>query len=473
MSGMSKIDGGDIQRSVALDIERSKGHVRSDAQSFIRVSEEQAKKLLEKMVDEAKLQGSMLLRIDLNSVSSQVRQILADNFLKVVQQVPGFVQPQLSTPPLPEEVKALLKQLLAFEQNGMLAKSNAFEKAGRPDDARGGLMQSGMEDAPSLKSWGHFVHSPTNAQGTREALAPTREGLVEGQAPHELHTKEKQNSEATLGAGLRSPTVTTDGFAALSNKKKLDIMSMAFGKEMALALKGMDIRSPAQLLKAAATPEGREMLAKQLGMSRAQLTVHLSRAEMLSIGAGRSGEISLRPQHLPALQNARIVTQSQLASVHSMPETAFNQVYQSVREGGSAFARAMSGERPVLKKDLQHWSKTAARRKSSLLDADWEEMPKKSGDAEEMIMGWYLEHWAELEDQQKQRERVREEKAKAEKEELKLHTPKSEIDPARDDGLICFWIERPNLNFDRPTFTERVYVCLDPRTGMIDLKSKE
>ena len=44
-------------------------------------------------------------------------------------------------------------------------------------------------------------------------------------------------------------------------------------------------------------------------------------------------------------------------------------------------------------------------------------------------------------------------------------------------GLLPFaagcWIERPNLDPQRGALTEQVYVCLDPRTGLVDLKSKE
>ena len=129
----------------------------------------------------------------------------------------------------------------------------------------------------------------------------------------------------------------------------------------------------------------------------------------------------------------------------------------------------MGGERPILKKDLQHWAKSAARRKSSLLDADWENMPRKPGDAEEMIMAWYLEHWEQLEGKKEDDKRDKE----AFREAQQLALPNTRHDPARDDGLICFWVERPNYDVNRPSLTELAYVCLDPRTGLVDLKTKE
>ncbi len=475
---MSKIDSAEVHRSVSLDVDRARQHGRAEGKSLMRATEDQVKALIEQMLQKEQLAGSALLRLDLTASSTQLRAILCDELLKVLQQVPGFVMPQLSRPPTPDETKQLLKLMQSFEKEGLLQKHDAFAKA-RPEDARAGILQKGTDEAPTLKNWGQFVQSTTNAQSARDAQALSREGLQEGQAPHELHAQEIPRREAEIqrGAGLRTPALIGDGFAGLNNKQKLDIMTAGFGRELAMALKESGIRDPSQLLKAASTPEGREMLAKQLGLSRAQLVVHLARAEMLSIGPGRNGEQALRPQHLPALQSAQIVTQSQLASVHGMGSERFSEVFQNVRENFSGFARAMSGDRPVLKKDLQHWAKSAAKRKSSLLDAEWDELPRKNGDAEELIMGWYLEHWNEIEDKRReaaeQRELEKEAREALKRGDVDLPVPKSEYDPSRDDGLICFWIERPNLDFNRPTLTEMVYICLDPRTGMIDLKSKE
>ena len=92
-------------------------------------------------------------------------------------------------------------------------------------------------------------------------------------------------------------------------------------------------------------------------------------------------------------------------------------------------------------------------------------------------MAWYLEHWGEMEDKRREvaekRELDKEARAALARGDVELQQPKAEYDPGRDDGLICFFIERPNLSFDRPTLTEMVYVCLDPKTGTIDMKSKE
>src|SRR5690606_17925000 len=106
-------------------------------------------------------------------------------------------------------------------------------------------------------------------------------------------------------------------------------------RELAMTLKEAGVRDPAALLKQNVAPEAREQLAKSFGLTRGQLTVHLSRAELLSIGAGRNGEQALRPQHLPALSQANIVTLKQLGGVHSLAPEQFAAVYASVRESFS------------------------------------------------------------------------------------------------------------------------------------------
>ncbi|MCC6810486.1 MAG: hypothetical protein IT381_23845 [Deltaproteobacteria bacterium] len=471
---MSKIDSGDVQRSVMLDMERAKSDVKNEGGRLVRASTEDIIALLQKMMEDQKSSIAQLVKLDFAQTNGQLRQILADELVKIMQNVPGFVAPNLSRPPSPDEMKQLTKQLQGMENQGLLEKYDAVAKA-RPEDVRGGMMTP--DSSPNAKNWSTFVQAATSAQGPQESLPLSKDGVREGQSPMELLGNEiprREQAEPLMGAGLRSPARAGEPFAGLNNKQKLDIMTAGFGRELAMALKDLGVRDPVALLKLAANPEARETLAQRLGMTRGQLTVTLARAEMLGIGPGRQGEQALRPQHLPALQQANIVTTKHLAVVHSLDKTDFSEVFTNVRQNFSGFAKAMTGERPILKKDLQHWAKTASRRKSDLLDASWEEMPRRQGDAEEMIMGWYLQHWAELEDQreQKARDELNKEKLKeAEKHGLSL--PEAKYDPTRDDGLICFWIERPNLAVDRPTLTEMVYVCLDPKTGLIDMKQKE
>jgi hypothetical protein len=473
---MSKIDGGDIQQRVMLDMDRARNEARAGSgKATATVDIDDILKLLKQMQVDSKAFSAQLLQVDFTATTGQLRDILGSELVKVLQQVPGFVQPQLSQPITPDEINKLLKQFQKLDNNGTLEKFDAIKLAQRPEDARAGLLQA-QDSSPVAKNWNSFVQASTNTQGLKDTLPGSKDGVREGQQPNELLAQEIPRREEAL-VGLRSPTRVGDPFGGLNNKQKLDIMSAGFGKQLAMAFKEMGVRDPSALMRMAATPEGRQELAQKLGLSRGQLTVHVARAEMLTIGPGRHGEQALRPQHLPALQRASIVTQAHLASVNNLPKEQFAEVFASVRQGYSGFAKALTGERPILKKDLQHWAKAASRRKSDLLDADWEDMPRGKGDAEEMIMAWYLQHWAELEGDAKQKkaddekERAKERLRDADKTGLSM--PETKYDPARDDGLICFWIERPNLDWERPTLTEMVYVCLDPKTGSIDMKSKE
>jgi hypothetical protein len=486
---MSKIDSSaDVQRAVMFELDQAK----SEARAKLKAGPEEIIKALEKMLEDQKKAIAELVKLDFTTTNGQLRSILANELVKVMQNVPGFSQPQLAQPPTPDQLKQLVQTLQTANNQGLLAQNDAVAKTwpdGRADvrqafgaevknnnadAARSGLTT--QDSSPLAKNWNSFVQAATSAQGPQESLPLSKDGLREGQAPHELLAKELPNSqkgEPLTAAGLRSPARVGDPFGGLNNKQKLDIMTAAFGKDLALAMKDLGVRDPASLLRMVAKPDAREALANQLGLSRAQLTVHLVRAEMVSIGPGRSGEQALRPQHLPALQQANIVTTSHLATVNALPKEQFSEVFQTVRQNFSGFAKALTGERPILKKDLQHWAKAASRRKSDLLDASWDDMPKKNGDAEEMIMAWYLEHWADLEGEREEKARREVEKERAREIEKQLKLPESKYDPARDDGLICFWIERPNLDWERPTLTEMVYVCLDPRTGLIDMKQKE
>ncbi len=473
---MSKIDGGDIQQRVMLDMDRARNEARAgSSKATVTVDIDDILKLLKQMQVDSKAFSAQLLKVDFTATTGQLRDILGSELVKVMQQVPGFVPPQLSQPITPDEINKLLKQFQKLDNNGTLEKFDAVKLAQRPEDARAGLLQS-QDSSPVAKNWNSFVQASTNAQGLKDTLPATKDGVREGQQPHELLSQEIPRREESL-VGLRSPTRVGDPFGGLNNKQKLDIMSAGFGKQLAMAFKEMGVRDPGALMRMAGTPEGRQALAQKLGLSRGQLTVHVARAEMLTIGPGRHGEQALRPQHLPALQRANIVTTTHLAGINNLPKEQFAEVFTSVRQGHSGFAKAMTGERPILKKDLQHWANAASRRKSDLLDADWEDMPRRQGDAEEMIMAWYLQHWAELEGEAEQKradqEMEREKERLRDLEKAGLSMPETKYDPSRDDGLICFWIERPNLDWERPTLTEMVYVCLDPKTGSIDMKSKE
>lgn len=439
---MSKVDS---QYRPTRDVQPHKPPPR-----FVPQSPQDFLKAMQQAMRAQKFEGSKLTVADMSKASAEVRQVAAQSYLSVLKTLPGFVNPTLSQPPTANQLRDLLKQLVSAEKQGLL-KPESFAQA-RPDTARK------MDASPAGKAWGDFVQAPTNAQAAQNKAIDQAQLLGE-----EL----KGAGQETEGAGLRTPQFAGEPFTALSNKQKLTLMTEAFGGDLAGQLKQNGIREPLSFVRAGLTPEARAGLSEQLGVNRGELLVHLARSELMLVGPGRNGEQALRPQHLPALAGSGIVTLAQLGAAKGLSPEQFNGLYAQIRGNFSGFARAVSGERPILKKDLAHWSKSASKKKSSILDSDWEESPRKSGDAEEQIMAWYLQHFAEL-------ERKAHHRADAHaKEALKLEMPFMRHDPVRDDGLVCYWIEKPNFDTNRPTFTEMVYVCLDPKTGVIDPRQKE
>ncbi len=405
-------------------------------------------KALNQAANQSHFENSRFARADYSKASGELKQTVADTVLRSLQGVPGFSPPRLSSPPTQAQLKGLLQQLVQAEKQGLLKGGNY--DAARPETAR-------KDNSPVAKDWGAFVQETNDAQ---KAQGRALEG-----SQQELFSEGLQNSASLFeGAGLRSPILTGDPFAALTNKQKLTLMTDAFGP-LGQQLKDAGIRDPLSLLNAAVTPQDRAALADKLGISRGELLVHLARAELLLIGPGKGGAQALRPQHLPALAQSGIVTLAQLSAVRSLDPSQLDQLYASVRSNYTGFARAMSGERPILKKDLAHWAKGAAKKKSSILDSDWDEQRGHHGDAQEQIMAWYLEHFSALEDKHK-----KDHKGTA---ALQLDMPHMKLDQARNDGLVCYWIERPNFDGSRPTFSEMAYVCLDPKTGIVDQKQLE
>lgn len=436
---MSKID---AQYRPTRDVQPHKPPPR-----FVPQSPQDFLKAMAQAMRAQKFEGSKLTVADMSKAGANVRQVAAESYLRVLKTLPGFTSPTLSQPPTANQLRDLLKQLLSAEKQGLL-KPESFAPP-RPETARK------SDASPAGKAWGDFVQAPTNAQGAQNKAIDQQQLLGE-----EL----KSAGQELEGAGLRSPQFAGEPFTALSNKQKLTLMTEAFGSELAGQLKQNGIREPLGLVRAGLTAEARAGLSQQLGVGRGELLVHLARSELMLVGPGRNGEQALRPQHLPALAGSGIVTLAQLGAAKGLSPEQFDGLYAQIRGNFSGFARALSGERPILKKDLAHWAKSAAKKKSSILDSEWDDSPRRTGDAEEQIMAWYLQHFAELEKKQHDRHL---------KDALKLELPLMRHDPLRDDGLVCYWIEKPSFDTNRPTFSEMVYVCLDPKTGVVDPRQKE
>jgi hypothetical protein len=201
----------------------------------------------------------------------------------------------------------------------------------------------------------------------------------------------------------------------------------------------------------------------------------------LKIGPGRNGELAMRPDLLAAMHAAGIAGMGSLAALRGLSREELAHVYRRLREEAGGFSKAVSGGRVPVKRDLQHWARTAARGKSEILLPDFELLERggqfSRGDAQELIQAWYLENllWWELQDAKRraerdERDRRRRDGEPAEDEEQRddaEDAPDMELDQTRDDKLVCFWITDYNVNPALPGGMRRMYVCLDPETGAI------
>jgi hypothetical protein len=213
------------------------------------------------------------------------------------------------------------------------------------------------------------------------------------------------------------------------------------------------------------------------------------RAELLKIGPGRNGELPVRPEFLVGLQQAGISMLGTLAALRGLSFDELKRIYNKLRNDAGGFANVMKGGRVPVKRDLIHWARTAARRKSDILLADSEEHHGRGmakDDAMELIAAWYLENllWDELlqSEQQKRlrierdrqqredRERQQQEDQRRDDEEAEWFeesiVPDLEYDEQREDRLMCFWVTDESPDPLNPGL-RRMYVCVDPDTGAI------
>ncbi|MEO1174085.1 MAG: hypothetical protein AAFX94_18860, partial [Myxococcota bacterium] len=213
------------------------------------------------------------------------------------------------------------------------------------------------------------------------------------------------------------------------------------------------------------------------------LLAFLMRAELLKIGPGNNGELGMRPEFLAALKDSGIAMLGTLAALRMLNHEELNFIYQQLRAGLGAFSMNAKGGRPVLKRDLLHWARVAARRPSEIMLLDQEHAGEQMNraEAQELVSAWYLENlfWEELAErrdsdrrrvERDERERRDQQRREDEEEEEQLYQddlPEMEFDPGRGDDLVCFWISDYNTTGHMAGMLRRMYVCIDPDSGAI------
>lgn len=420
-------------------------------------------------------QLAQLTKIDLAEVSPTTRQQISQ---MLAEQLRGQLPPKLAKALNEGSADpALLNQLV-----GRLA--NAWSPTGKPSIAATPDAARQAASSPDLMQtalrWTQFVQLATNVagggvQGRAGSAAPKGAQALFAEA---MAAKLAGNE----GPSLRMPLAVARELKNLTPAQRDALMVATFGKDLTLALQQVGINDPLTFVKAGALPQDRAILAQSLNMPRARLLGLLMQAELLKVGPGRNGELGMRPQLLQPLREAGVVMLATLGSLRSLSTEELRHIYRKLRLAAGGFKHAVTGERVPVKRDLLHWARTAARKKSDILLADSEEFQGKMtrGDAQELVQAWYQENllWAELDRARQRTEELwRREQERQRKEQDHQGEPawldddaepEFEYDDHRDDHLMCFWLsEHITDDVRKRGAMKRMYVCVDPDTGAI------
>ena len=422
-----------------------------------------------------------LARVDIRQVETSTRDSIAKLLADMMRgQIPGEMTKALvSGGASANLLEQLLKRLGDTSTNRMGKVANA-------DTARD--MATDKSTPQQALRWTQFVqkvlHVPgAEVRGRAGSAAPKGEGttlleMLAGRA-------------GVQGPGLRNPQLVERQLTDLSPRQRALLMRATFGEKLATALEELGIHDPLAFVRSGALPADREGLANALGMARGKLLVLLMRAELLKIGPGQNGELGIRPDMLGPLGQAGIAMLGTLASLRGLSQEELAYVYWLMRKATAGFERALKGGRPVVKRDLLHWSRTAGRRPSDILLADFDTLSAGGGmsqaDAQELIQAWYLENllWQELahgrrrreesaseQRREEQRRRERDEEAEERRDEDDERDayddlPDMQYDSSRSDRLMCFWVTDYNPPGLLAGAVRRMYVCVDPDSGAI------
>lgn len=389
----------------------------------------------------------------------------------------------------------LAKLLQRFANANDPNPQNRFGQATTPEMAR---QQATDQSTPQQAlQWTQFVQK---VQHIPQALVRDRAGVAgpKGEGTTLLEILGARMSTLD-GASLRLPHLVHKAPSELSPAQRQALMKATFGEHLAEHLSRLGVSDPLQFVRAGGLPGDRAALAEALGMNRGELLTLLMRAELLRIGPGRNGELGIRPEFLMGLKDAGIAMLGTMAAVRALSHEELTALYKKLRESLGGFALTSKGSRPVVKRDLLHWARSAARRASDIMLQDREAIGRQlgRGDAQELVQAWYLENlfWTEVaahrrqqETVQQRREREREQNERGgqghhhdqqgeddQQQQRDYHdeVPKMSYDDHRGDQLMCFWITDYNTHSARSGIVRRMYVCIDPESGAIIPQSIE
>ncbi|MEM6533215.1 MAG: hypothetical protein AAF654_11350 [Myxococcota bacterium] len=433
-----------------------------------------------KQIQQNRAQASLLTQVDVEALTPAAKAALQQQIAELLK---GQLPPNLAKALAEGDMDAnLLSRLIQRVANANDPNATGkTPKADSPEAARN-LAKDGSMPEHALR-WTQFVQRSQHVPGAQIHNRGGAAGIkAEGTTLLELL------SQAAGGAGLRAPglaALATRDLGLLSPMQRAVLLEATFGPQLAAALQEMGVEDPLQLVRAGALPEGRAELAAALNMPRGRLLAFLMRAELLKIGPGNNGELGMRPEFLAALKDSGVAMLGTLAALRMLNHEELNFIYQQLRAGLGAFSMNPRGGRPVLKRDLLHWARVAARRPSEIMLLDQENAggELKQTDAQELVSAWYLENllWEELaerrdsdrrrveRDDRDRRDRQQREGSEHDEDEQPYRDdlPEMEYDHGRGDDLVCFWISDYNTTGHMAGMLRRMYVCIDPESGAI------
>ncbi|MEO1482960.1 MAG: hypothetical protein AAFU77_12710 [Myxococcota bacterium] len=431
-----------------------------------------------KQLQQNRAQAALLSQVDVEALSPAAKAALQQQIAELLKgQLPPNLAKALAEGDMDANLLSRLMQRVANASDPNAAGKTP--KADSPEAARN-MAKDGSMPEHALR-WTQFVQRSQHVPGAHIHNRGGAAGIkAEGTTLLELL------SQNIAGTGFRTPglaALATRDLGLLSPMQRAVLLEATFGPELAAALQEMGVQDPLQLVRAGALPDGRAELAEALNMPRGRLLAFLMRAELLKIGPGNNGELGMRPEFLAALKDSGIAMLGTLAALRMLNHEELNFIYQQLRAGLGAFSMNAKGGRPVLKRDLLHWARVAARRPSEIMLLDQEHAGEQMNraEAQELVSAWYLENlfWEELAErrdsdrrrvERDERERRDQQRREDEEEEEQLYQddlPEMEFDPGRGDDLVCFWISDYNTTGHMAGMLRRMYVCIDPDSGAI------
>lgn len=453
------------------------GHVSREQ----RIEESRIEELL-KEIKKDRHHIAKLLRLNLNALTKKQKDKLTRFVAKTLKgQLSKDEQDKLLSNPSTALLKKLLGRLKPQSQKAQAKQKDTLQEQTEKTSKQKRAVRQNRN--PNLKK---FAKQPTD--DSKRQMALTKKQNKTDTALN----RSKALSAKSSGPGLRNPKLVLASGTSRNEAQTQTLLDTLFGAHAAKQLLKMGIKQPLELLRQGAMPGARCELAKQLGLSRAQLLTLLFRAELLRIGPGPKGQLGLLPYLVRPLNLSGLCMLRTLAQVHTLPQKDIGLLFGLFRKTCGLYDFKKTGQQKTSKQDFLYWSKAASTLSSHIRFELFAKNALTRDNAEEAIQLWYLEHLIDeqldmarkaeemlrrdqqrvKQDQGQQRHRNNQSNEKDDEQESSTQEETNddflfEYDHGRNDHLMCFWITDFNVELAQGRGIRRMYVCIDPETGAI------